>query len=129
MIDFLSQPQMVCYANDNDAFIPELWALEGLAVLEENMVAARLVNRDFENDVRSFGDVVNTRRPGTFKVRRKTDSDSIVLQDAVATNVQVPLNQHIYTSFTIKDGERSKSFKELSSIYLVPACQVLARAV
>jgi len=27
-----------CYANDNDAFIPEKWAMEGLAVLEENMV-------------------------------------------------------------------------------------------
>ncbi len=27
-----------CYANDNDAFVPEVWAMEGLAVLEENMV-------------------------------------------------------------------------------------------
>jgi hypothetical protein len=28
------------HANDNDAFIPEIWANEGLAILEENMVAA-----------------------------------------------------------------------------------------
>lgn len=28
----------LCYANDNDALIPELWANESLAILEENMV-------------------------------------------------------------------------------------------
>jgi hypothetical protein len=33
-----SHPVMACYANDNDALIPELWAQEGLAILEENMV-------------------------------------------------------------------------------------------
>lgn len=27
---YLSQATYVCYANDNDAFIPELWANEGL---------------------------------------------------------------------------------------------------
>lgn len=29
---------VTCFANDNDAFVPEMWAMEGLAVLEENMV-------------------------------------------------------------------------------------------
>jgi hypothetical protein len=43
----------------NDAFIAETWALEGLAILEENMVAANLVHRDFENEIARFGDVVN----------------------------------------------------------------------
>ena len=35
-----------CYANDNDAYIPERWAQEGLLLLEENSVAATLVHRD-----------------------------------------------------------------------------------
>jgi hypothetical protein len=33
-----SKPMVACYANNNDALIPELWAQEGLAILEENMV-------------------------------------------------------------------------------------------
>jgi hypothetical protein len=46
---------------------PNMWANEGLAILEESMVmAAKLVHRDFENEVRDYGDVVNTRRPGEF---------------------------------------------------------------
>ena len=43
--------------------------------------------------------------------------------------MQVPLDQHIYNSFVIKDGEASKSFQELVAIYLLPAMQVIARSV
>lgn len=101
--------------------------MESLAVLEEKMVIAGLVHRDFEDQIANFGDVVNTRRPGTYKIRRKTDADSVVAQDATATNVQVPLNQWFYETFVIKDGEASKSFKDLIQIHVVPAMQAIAR--
>lgn len=120
---------VVCYANDNDAFVPELWANEGLAILEESMVMANLVHRDFSNEIRDFGDVVNTRRPGEFKVRRKVDGTSISKQDASVTNVRVPLDQWFYNAFTIKDGEASYSFKDLVEVYLLPAMQTIARSV
>lgn len=126
---YLLKVAVACFANDNDAFIPEMWALEGLAVLEENMVMAGMVHRDFQNEVANYGDVVNTRRPGTFKAKRKTDADSIELQDASSSNVQVPLNQHFYISFTIKDGESSKSFQELLQVYVVPGMQGIARGI
>lgn len=35
----------VVYVNNVDALIPELWAQESLAILEENLVAANLVHR------------------------------------------------------------------------------------
>jgi len=126
---YLSVAAVACYANDNDAFVPELWANEGLAILEENMVAANLVHRDFEPEIRNFGDVVNTRRPGTFGIRRKVDGDTLSQQDANATNVRVPLDQWFYNSFTIKDGEASLSFQDLVDIYLLPGMQTIARSV
>jgi hypothetical protein len=126
---YLSAPQVACFANDNDAFIPERWAQEGLALLSENMVMANQVHRDFESEVRQFGDVVNTRRPGTFQIRRKVDGVSVSQQDAVATNVRVPLDQWFYQSYTIKDGEASKSFQELIQVYLLPAIQTMGRGV
>ncbi len=119
----------LCYANDNDALIPELWAEESLAILEENMVMANLVHRDFSPLVASFGDVVNTRRPSEFSTKRKSQADAVVNQDATSTNVQVPLNQHIYVTFTIKDEEASMSFMELISYYMEPAAMQLARSV
>jgi len=126
---YLSKAQVACFANDNDAFIPEHWAQEGLAILEENMVVANLVHRDFEDEVKDFGDVVNTRRPGTFRINRKRDGTTLSQQDASATNVQVPLDQWFYNSFVIKDGEASKSFQDLVDIYLRPGMQTIARAV
>jgi hypothetical protein len=126
---YVTRARLVCFANDNTAFIPELWANEGLAILQENMVIANLVHRDFENEIRQFGDVVNTRRPGTFQIRRKADGIALSNQDAQATNVQVPLNQWFYNSFTILDGEASQSFQDLVDIYLRPGMITIARSV
>lgn len=119
----------VCYANDNSAFIPSVWSQYGLAILEESMVMANLVNRGFENEIATFGDTVKTRRPGTFAIRRKTDATTLSQQDANATNVDVKLDQWFYTSFVIKDGERTKSFQDLVTVYLLPGMQTIARGV
>jgi len=115
--------------NDLDAYIPEVWAAESLMTLEANMVIANLVHRDFSMELAQFGDVVNTRRPASFTAKRKTDDDEVSVQDATATNVQVPLNQHIHTSFVIRDGESTKAFKDLASEYLVPAIQSIAERI
>ena len=79
-------------------------------ILEANMVAAKLVHRGFENAVK-FGDVVNTRRPGTFKIKRKVDGTTLTQQDANATSVRVPLDQWFYNLFTIEDGEAASPSK------------------
>lgn len=119
---------LLAYANDNDAFIPEVWAQESLMVLENNMVATNLVHRDFSNQVASFGDVVNTRKPGSFTATRKGNTDDVTDQDASSVNVPVPLDQHLHTTFIIKDGEESKSMKSLVEEYLKPAAISLAEA-
>ena len=114
-------------ANSLDAFVPELWANESVAILEENMVAANLVHRDFEDQLQEFGDVVNTRQPAEFSAKRKVDSDNVTDQDASATNIPVTLDQHVHVSYVIKDGEQSKSFKNLVKEYIHPAALAMAR--
>ena len=126
---YVSAAMVACYDNDNDAWIPEIWASGALMILEENMVAANLVYRDFEDKVADYGDVVNCRRPNDFKVRRKVDGTTLSQQDAKSPNVRVPLDQWFYDSFTIKDGEASKSQEELTEQYMVPCVQAVARGV
>lgn len=125
----LAAVQPTHFANDLDAFVPEIWAQESLMILEANMVAANLVHRDFENLVANFGDTVNTRLPAEFQMARKTDADNVTVQDAIATNVPVLLNQHIHASFVIKDGEESKGFPVLREVYLEPAMLSLAQGI
>ena len=117
------------FANDNAAFIPQLWANEGLAILEETMVLGNLVYRDFENVIAKYGDVVNTRKPRTFTAYRKVDSDPVTVQNAISDNIPVPLDQHLHTSFMIMDGEESQSFKNLVDEYLRPGVISIASMI
>ncbi len=126
---YYSKPFVTHYANTLDAFVPEWWANESVAILVENQVAANLVHRDFEFLFANAGDIVNTRKPGEFTARRKSVNDDVTIQDASATNIAVPLDQHVHTTFLIRDGEETKSFKSLVDEYLRPATISLARFI
>ena len=132
-MNFLKTLSRICYVTDFDtadrAWVPEIWAQETLAILEENMVIAHLVHTDFEDEIKNFGDTVNTRKPGTFTAKRKGVNDDVTVQNATAVKVPVVLNQHVHTSFVIKDGEESKSFKDLIVEYLGPAAKSLAEDI
>lgn len=117
------------YAFDNDALVPEIWAQEALMVLENNMIMGQLVHRDFSNEIANFGDTVNAHRPAERQPTRKTDSDEVDSTSTDTENVPVVLNQHIYDSFIIKDGEESKSFKDLVQLHLVPTVMGMAQFI
>lgn len=130
MLRFQKTVSYTCYVNDFDtadrAWVPEVWAQETLAILEEFMVIGQLVHTDFEDEIASFGDTVNTRKPGEFTAKRKGTNDDVTVQNATAVKVPVVLNQHVHTSFVIKDGEESKSFVDLIAEYLAPAAKALS---
>lgn len=117
------------YGNNLDAFIPEQWANETLAILVENMQAAGTVHRDFEMEFQKLGDTVNTRKPRDFAMKRKHKSDDVTDQDAIADNVAVVLNQHCHVSYIIDDGDETLAFKSLVEEYIRPASIALARGV
>jgi len=129
MNDLFQKPEVLHWANDNDALIPEVWAREALRTLMSNLVMGALVNRDFSDMVADYGDVVNTSRPADFSGKRKTDADSVTEQDAQSPNIPVPLDQHFHVTFVIKDGEMSKALPNLVERYLEPAARELAEKV
>lgn len=122
-----SRPRRRSFANTVDAFNPQFWANESLAILEENMVIGQMVSRDFQNVIQNYGDVVNTRRIGELEAKRKTNIDNVTVQDVTATNIQVRLDQHVHVSFLIRDGEESISVQSLIDTYMAPAMIAQAR--
>ncbi len=129
---YLSAFPVVCDngdLNDNTAAIPQIWAFETLRLLDETSVMANLVHRDFENDLREFGDTVNTRRPRKMTTTRKTDVDDVEEEDAILDKVRVVLDQHIYKSFIIKNGELSLSRDNLIATHFVPAANSVSRGI
>ena len=115
------------YDNEIEALIPEVWAHESIAFLEENMVIGNLVHRDYSDEIARYGDTVNIDKPANFKAKRKSVKDDVTIQDAKTANVPVRLNQHIHTSFLICDGEESLSMQSLVDKYLEPALIAQAR--
>jgi hypothetical protein len=118
----LKRPYNRFHANDTSAFVPEIWAQESVNLLWEQMLYASTVHRDFDNEIAEYGETVHTRKIGKFTAERKqNDLDDVTDQDLTATKIEVKLNQRVYISFVVGDGERSKSFKDLIQTYLAPA--------
>ncbi len=128
-MNYLKTVSYICFDNALDAWVPEIWAAESLAILEENMVIGRLVHTDFVDEIKNFGDVVNTRRPAEFTAERKTANDDVTVQNADATNVAVELNQHFHTSFLIRDGQESLSMVDLKEAYIGPAAKSIGEGI
>lgn len=127
---FFSKKSFVpVYDNDVNAFIPEIWAMEGISLLSENMVGGYAVTRDFENEIADFGDVVNVSKTKLFEMHRKGTNDDVVVQDAESDNIPVPLNQHVYASFMLRDSELSLSQANLFKKYLRPAVIALTGGI
>jgi hypothetical protein len=129
MQKYAAPVQLACY--DNDCYIPELWAQESVALLNENMGVANRVHRDFEQSLANYGDEVHSRRPAESKVMRRTDDTvaSTLIQSTSSTDVPVKLNLWANQSFQIKPSEMSKSFLDLVNIYLRPRIVTMARTV
>lgn len=117
------------FDNQIDPFIPEWWANEILYNLNENLVAANMVDRSFEGKFQQYGDVINIPTVGDFEAYRKSKNDEIVIQDLNSGNMQVKLDQHIHVAFAIKDVERSMSMWTLQNVYAKPATLALARSL
>ncbi len=116
-------------ANDLSAYNPTIWAQESLIVLENNVVMGALVHRAFENVPQEVGNIVNTRKPGTFTAQDKGATADITIQDSSATNVAITLNKHKDVSFQVFDIEATKSFKDVIEEMIEPAMIALAQVV
>ncbi|MBF84038.1 MAG: hypothetical protein CL489_06120 [Acidobacteria bacterium] len=117
-------------ASPNDALIPELWAQEAINLMWENFLFGQLFHTEFKNQIAVAGDVVNTSRPVRMRAHRKnSDIQTINDQTARSTNIKVELNQQIYVSFLLGSRDRSLSFVDLTSKYLVEAMQAQIRMI
>lgn len=112
-----------------DPWKPSYWAAASLATLQNNLVLGNLIYRDFEQEIASNGQTVNTRKPGTFTTNLKSATGSVTVQDAIAQNYSVTLNKHREVTFTVSDESLSMGLEGLLQTHMVPAMQAMATAV
>jgi hypothetical protein len=111
------------------AFIPEIWAATALGRLKARTVMAQLVNRNFENEVARFGDIVNVPVRGTLAVNNKAANTVVTLQTPSATTLPLTLNKHKEVSFIVEDIVRAQANQDIIQGYIDDAVGAIAEQV
>lgn len=111
------------------AFIPEIWAATALGALKANTVMARLVNRNYENEVATQGDTVNVPTRGSLSVNDKAADTAVTLQTPSATTTAVLLDKHKEVSFIVEDIAAAQANQDIISGYIEDGIIVMAEQV
>jgi len=90
-------------------FIPEIWSKKLLKVFNKSVVMGNLVNRDFEGDIQSAGDVVHVRTYGDVTVSDYTRDMTISFQSLTDPMVDLTIDQQKYFAFKVDDLNKAQA--------------------
>lgn len=93
-------------------------AAEALGYLKSNTVLARLVARDWDAEVASYGQAVQIPFTGTLSVNDKSAGSTVTLQQPADSKVTVTLNKHKEVSFLIEDPARFMARPDYQAQYI-----------
>jgi len=129
MKQYFLNVEAATFDNDVAALEAEVWAQEALMVLNEEIVMPNRVYRDFDEEPGFVGKTVNASRPQKHTMRRKGVNDDVTVDDIGEDSVPVVLNQYLYNSFRIRDGEEATTMANLVNRHLVPAVRSIAQGM
>lgn len=90
-------------------FVPDIWSARILTALSRNSVAAGVVNRDYEGDVRSAGDSVKITNFVDPTIGNYTKHTDITVEDIDDATQALLIDQQKYFAFELDDIERAQS--------------------
>jgi hypothetical protein len=85
-------------------FTPELWSLDTLDAVEYACVLPRLVNTDFEGEIKSKGDTVHVAHVNNYTVRTKTQGIGNPIEFEAMTHgvTNITVDTHEYAAFQVE---------------------------
>jgi hypothetical protein len=110
-----------------DVFIPEIWSARLLAHLDKRHVYAKLVNREYEGEIRNVGDTVRINQIGNVTVKDYTKNTAIQAPDTLTgTQLTLTLDQAKYFNFAVDDIEAAQANVKLIDKAMQRAAYALA---
>lgn len=108
------------------SFIPELWSARLLYNLEKAHVATKLVNRDYEGEIKNAGDTVHINTIGAVSVRTYAQGTDLTY-DALSTSDQtLVIDQQKYFAFDLDDVDRAQAAGDIMDTAMGRASYALA---
>ena len=90
-------------------FIPTIWSARLLEHLDKAHVYAGLVNRDYEGEIRNYGDTVKIQQIGDITVKDYTKNTDIAAPEAIdGTTQSLVIDQAKYFNFAIDDVDAAQ---------------------
>src|SRR3954469_10382702 len=78
-------------------------AAEALGRLRSNSILSRLIARDWDNTVATYGQIIKIPFRGSLSVNDKAANTAYTLQTPDDSSISVTLNKHKEVSFIIED--------------------------
>lgn len=114
----------------NTFITPGVIARTGLATLQNTIVLAGLVWRDFDSDFRGKqGDTVTIRKPAVFDAEEFDRSQGITLQDVVEDSTPLTLDTIANVSFPVTDEQMTLEINDFQEQLLSPAMEAIAQKI
>ena len=110
----------------NVLLTPSLISKETLVILENNLVAAGKVNRQFENQFVKIGTTLSIRKPNKFVV---TSGPGLQIQNITEPQTSITISNQKHVDFLFSSQELTLVIEEFSERYLKPAAAKLANQV
>ena len=108
-------------------FIPKVWSARLLEHLDKAHVYGALVNRDYEGDIKQYGDTVHINQIGAVTIKDYTKNTDIDAQEALSnTDQTLVINQAKYFNFQIDDIDKAQIKPELMNAATQRAAYALA---
>ena len=90
-------------------FIPEVWSARLLEHLDNVHVYSALLNRDYEGDIRAYGDTVHINQIGDIAINDYTGEDLAAPEELDSTMMELRIDKAKYFNFQVKDIDNAQS--------------------
>ena len=108
-------------------FIPAVWSAQLLSALDKSLVYANLCNRDYEGEIRAYGDQVKINSLGDVTVGTYTkNSDMAAAETLTDTQRILLIDQSKYFNFQIDDVDKAQQKPKVMQDAMRKAAYALA---
>ena len=105
---------------------PSIISKESLVILQNNLVAAGKVNRQFENQFVKIGSTLTVRKPNRFLV---STGSALQVQNISEPSTSITINNQQHVDFQFSSQDLTLTVEEFRERYIKPAMEELASAL
>lgn len=104
-------------------------AAQALGYLKSNTVMTRLVARNWDSEIATYGQVVKIPFTGALSVNDKAANTVVTLQNPNDSAVSVTLNKHKEISFLIEDTAKAMARPDFLTAYIEDGMKMMAEQI